>query len=143
MDEQSLISIIENEGLQFYDTEIANENGKNIYRVYITCKEGVTLDDCAKITNIISPLFDLNPPIRGEYFLEVSSPGIERKLKKPQHFLSSIGEMVEVRLINTDRIIGKLIEASTTSLTIQEDDNETIRLNYDDIEKAKTYVSWK
>lgn len=142
MDERSLIAIIENEGLEFYDTEVVSENGQKIYRIYLTCKDGVTLDQCANITNIVSPLLDLNPPIKGKYFLEVSSPGIERKLKKPRHFLGSIGEMLEVTLINTDKIIGKLLSANETAIKLNED-GDIVEIDYDDMQKAKTYISWK
>lgn len=141
MDEKTLISIIENEGFTFYDTEIANENSHNIYRVYITKKGGVTLDDCAHINNIISPLLDVKPPIKGQYFLEVSSPGIERKLKQPHHFIGSVGETIEIQLINTDTIVGELVEADKTSFTIKEN-NTLLSFPYDEINKAKTYVAW-
>lgn len=141
MDKNTLKELIENEGANFYDTQVASEGGKNIYRVYITCKDGVTLDMCAKISNIISPLLDLNPPMKGQYFLEVSSPGIERKLKIPSHFIGSIGEMVKVKLVNTDKIIGLLESANENEITLKEDD-EIHSLTYDDIYSAKTYVQW-
>lgn len=141
MDEQTLAQLIENEGANFYDTEIANENNQNIYRVFITHKDGVQLDLCAKISNIISPLLDLNPPMKGKYFLEVSSPGIERKLKKPKHFMGSIGEEVKITLINTDKIIGTLKSADENGISLQEE-NEIHEIAYDDIYNAKTYVKW-
>ncbi len=141
MDENTLKQLIENEGVNFYDTEAVSENGQNIFRIYITHKDGITLDTCAKISNIISPILDLNPPMKGKYFLEVSSPGIERKLKKPKHFIGSIGEDIQVTLINTDKIIGKLISADENSITLQEDE-QTHKIAYDDIHKSKTYVQW-
>ncbi len=141
MDEKTLKELIENEGADFYDTEVASENGNNIYRIYITCKDGVNLDLCAKISNIISPILDLNPPIKGQYYLEVSSPGIERKLKKPRHFMGSIGEEIKVQLVNTDKIIGTLKNADEKSIHVEED-GEILEIAYDDIFKAKTYVQW-
>ncbi len=141
MNEDTLKQLIENEGVNFYDSEIANENGQSIYRIYITHKDGITLDICAKISNILSPLLDLNPPMKGKYFLEVSSPGIERKLKKPKHFMASIGDDVEITLINTDKIIAKLVNADENSITLQEDE-QTHTINYSDIYKSKTYVQW-
>lgn len=137
----NLKELIENEGVSFYDTEVASENGHNIYRVYITCKDGITLDKCAEISNIISPILDINPPIKGKYFLEVSSPGIERKLKKPRHFIGSINEMIEIKLVNTDKIIGTLKNADENGITLDEE-GEIHQLAYDDIYSAKTYVKW-
>lgn len=141
MDENTLASIIQNEGFEFYDTEVVSENNHNIYRVYITKQGGVTLDDCATITHIISPLLDIKPPIKGKYFLEVSSPGVERKLKKPRHFMTSIGEEIKVWLINTDIIIGKLTKADENTFEMEED-SKLITISYDEIDKAKTYVPW-
>ncbi len=141
MDKNTLKELIENEGLSFYDTENANENGQNIFRVYITHQNGVTLDMCAKISNIISPILDLEPPMKGKYFLEVSSPGIERKLKKPQHFMASLNEMVEITLVSTEKIIGELKSADENGIDILED-KETLHIAYDDIHVAKTYVQW-
>ncbi len=142
MIEETLKDIIQNEGANFYDTQVTNENGANIYRVFITCKDGVTLDLCAKISNIISPILDTQPPIKGQYFLEVSSPGLERKLTKPSHFQNSIGELVRLNLVSTEKIEGEIVSAGEQKVDIKEEDGEEISINYDDILKAKTFVIW-
>lgn len=141
MDEKTLISLIQNEGAKFYDTQIVNENSHNIYRVFITCEGGVNLDLCAKISNIISPLLDLNPPMQGKYLLEVSSPGLERKLSKTSHFLNSIGEIVKIKLQNSEKIIAKLVNADEKGIFLLCDDEEVYYL-YDDINTARTYIQW-
>ncbi len=134
--------IIEENGASYYDSEIVGENGNRIYRIYITSKAGVTLDLCAKISRILSPILDLEPPVNGAYTLEVSSPGIERSLKKTEHFLGSIGENIKVKLINTDKIIGKLNSFDGKVLEIIEEDGEEIKINLEDIDKARTYYKW-
>ena len=134
--------IIEENGASYYDSEIVGENGNRIYRIYITSKAGVTLDLCAKISRILSPILDLEPPVNGAYTLEVSSPGIERSLKKTEHFLGSIGENIKVNLINTDKIIGKLNSFDGKVLEIIEEDGEEIKINLEDIDKARTYYKW-
>ncbi len=134
--------VIEANGAFYYDSEIVSENGNRIYRIYITSKAGVTLDLCAKISRIISPILDLEPPVNGAYTLEVSSPGIERSLKKAEHFLGSIGENIKVKLINTDKIIGKLNSFDGNVLEITEEDGEEIKINLEDIDKARTYYKW-
>ncbi|PID47972.1 MAG: ribosome maturation factor RimP [Proteobacteria bacterium] len=141
MDENTLKELIKNEGANFYDTELVKENDHQIYRIFITSKDGVSLDLCAKISNIISPLLDLNPPTKGQYFLEVSSPGLERKLKKPNHFINSLGELARIDLVSTEKIEGKIISADENQVSIQEDD-EILSINYDDIHRAKTFVKW-
>ncbi|MCC3124922.1 ribosome maturation factor RimP, partial [Campylobacter jejuni] len=96
--------------LSFYDDELVSENGKKIYRIYVQ-KEGggVNLDDCAKLSEILSPIFDVEPPVNGEYFLEVSSPGLERKLSKIEHFAKSIGELVKITTNEKEKIEAKII----------------------------------
>ncbi len=139
MDLRAIRDIIQNEGANLYDTELVSENKHNIFRVYITCKDGVTLDLCAKISNIISPILDLDPPTQKQYFLEVSSPGLERKLKKTEHFKNSIGELLRVHLVSTEKVEGKLISADNEGIMLE---GEEQKIKYDEIEKAKTYVIW-
>jgi len=139
---QSIKNIIRDNGAQFYDSEVVSENGNKIFRVYITARDGVNLDMCAKISRIISPILDLEPPVNGAYMLEVSSPGIERSLKKDEHFRGSIGENIKVKLINTDKIIGKLNSFNGEALEIIEEDGEQTKVKLEDIDKARTYYKW-
>ncbi len=73
---ETIKNIIKENGGLYYDSEIVSEGGNRIFRIFITAKDGVNLDLCAKISRIISPIIDLDPPINGAYTLEVSSPGI-------------------------------------------------------------------
>ncbi|MDX1809802.1 MAG: ribosome maturation factor RimP [Sulfurospirillaceae bacterium] len=141
VDIETIKNILKDNALELYDTEIANEGGNRIFRIYITSPEGVTLDQCGKISSILSPILDLNPPMNGAYVLEVSSPGIERNLKKPEHFSGSIGENVKIKLTNTDKIIGKLIAFDGKILEIEED-GKAVQVDIADIDKARTYYKW-
>jgi len=138
----SIKDIVESFGVSFYDTEIVTENDHKIFRVFITSKEGISLDMCAKISDMLSPILDLNPPIRGNYFLEVSSPGIERKLKKLEHFSTSIGELALITLYSTDKIRGEILKVEDNNITIKEEDGELATIDFSDIQKAKTYYNW-
>ena len=100
IDKSQIEKLVEGCGVSLYDTEVTTEFDKKIFRLYITSKEGISLDKCEEVSRILSPLFDLEPPVDGEYFFEVSSPGIERKLSKAEHFTASIGEKVKVKLTN-------------------------------------------
>lgn len=115
---------------------------KKIFRIYITAQGGVTLDKCADVTNILSPILDLEPPVSGTYTLEVSSPGIERALKTKHHFECSLGEVVKIKLINTDKIIGKLEEVNDKAIVVLEENEEKTTIPFDEIEKARTYFQW-
>ncbi len=137
-----LENLLKDNGVFLYDEEIANENERKIYRVYITSQNGVSLEDCARISRIISPLLDLEPPVNGAYTLEVSSPGIERALKKPRHFEGSVGEKVKIKLINTDTINGVLEKFEGNVITVRENDGDITKIPLEDIDKARTYFEW-
>ena len=139
--ENEIKKIVESCGAKLYDIETVTERGKTIYRVTITAPEGVDLDRCAQISNLISPLLDVHPPVSGDYNLEVSSPGVERKLKKPSHFQNSIGERVRLTTLDGQTIEGELKAADDGSVTLAtKHGDETVRL--DEIASAKTTFEW-
>lgn len=135
-------NIIKDCGVELYDTEIVSENDQKIFRIYITSDDGINLDKCAEVTRILSPIFDVEPPVSGAYTLEVSSPGVERPLKKLDHYKSSIGELVKIKLINTDKIIGTLKSVEDGKITLVEDNGEVSVISIDEIDKARTYYPW-
>jgi len=140
--EDSIKTIVQSCGVEFYDTAILKENDTNIFRVYITSKDGITLDTCAKVSRMLSPLLDVEEPLSGNYNLEVSSPGIERKLTKPQHYKASIGENISVKDIEKNIIKGKLIALLDEGLQIETKHGEET-INFDEILSVKTYFQWK
>ena len=127
-------------GVELYDSEIANENGRGIFRVYITKDGGVSLDDCEKVSRLLSPIFDVTPPVSGDYNLEVSSPGLERKLSKLSHFKSSIGELVKVQT-EAEKFAGRLVKADEESVAVENEEG-IFEINISEIKKAKTYLEW-
>jgi len=140
---ETIVNILHDCGVELYDIETVSEYEQKIFRIYITsANKKVNLDKCAEVTKILSPILDLEPPVNGAYALEVSSPGIERPLKKMEHFIGSIGEDIKIKLINTDKIIGKLDSIKDNKLTIIEYDGEVTIVPIDDIEKARTYYKW-
>lgn len=82
---------------EIYDIEFTKEAGQFYLRIYIDKAGGVDLDDCEAVTELIDAPLDAADPIGESYYLEVSSPGIERKLKTPAHFLKAIGEKIYVK----------------------------------------------
>ena len=144
MDLEKQIKIaIEGCGVKLYDIANARENGDNIFRIYITSPDGISLEKCTQVSRMISPLLDINDPMKGKYRLEVSSPGIERKLTKEIHFYGSIGENIKGKEFSTEKFKGKLLSIENNILTIQyEDSKDTFNINYDDILSASTYYNW-
>ncbi len=139
--EESIEMTVESCGAKLYDIVTTKENDINVYRIYITSKEGVSLDKCAEISRLISPILDIEEPINGNYNLEVSSPGIERKLKKTKHFISSIGEKVKVKNFSTETFKGELLDANEEKIIIKTTEGE-VTISQDEILSASTYFEW-
>ena len=139
--EESIKLTVESLGAKLYDISTLREHDKNIFRVSITCEGGVNLDKCAEISRILSPILDVEEPMNGEYILEVSSPGIERKLKKKEHFISSVGEKVRVKDFATDIYKGELIFADEEKIVLKTEFGEE-EITYDNILSASTYFEW-
>ena len=139
--EESIKLAVEGCEAQLYDIVTTKENDRNIFRVYVTSKEGISLDKCAEISRMISPILDIDEPMSGVYNLEVSSPGIERRLKKPQHFIASLGEKIKLKDFEKNTIKGELVFADDSEIKIKTEHGEEI-IAYDEISSASTYFEW-
>ncbi|WP_300362163.1 ribosome maturation factor RimP [Hydrogenimonas sp.] len=133
--------VVESHGAKLYDTEVVNEDGHTVYRVYILKDGGVDLDLCADISRDLSPMLDVYPPVSGQYYLEVSSPGVERTLKKPEHFEQSVGEKVYLKLSSGDRVKGTLKGFENGEVILETEHGEE-RFPLNEIRKARTYYEW-
>lgn len=85
-------------GLRLYDLELHLGRGGSVLRVFIDRPEGVNVEDCARVSNVLSTVLDVEDPIPGTYNLEVSSPGLTRKLTKPRHYEGSVGQLAKLEL---------------------------------------------
>jgi ribosome maturation factor RimP len=139
--EIQIAKIIEANGAALYDTEVVTEFDETIFRVYITKTGGVALDLCATISNELSPFLDVHPPMNGQYRLEVSSPGIERKLTKPVHFQNAIGEKVKIKIPGVERLKGVLKSADDNGFTVETKHGDEL-VDYSQVGTAKTYYDW-
>ncbi len=142
MIEKEIRKIVESFGAKLYDTQSERLGDESIFRVLIMVDGGVTVDICEKISRVLSPFFDTNPPVRGAYYLEVSSPGVERKLERPEHFAFSIGEPLKLKLLDSTKLSGTLISSDSNGIVVKIGDSE-MSLPYSQIIKAKTYFEWK
>ena len=134
---------IENIGYELYDVEYAKE-GKNYFlRIFIDKPEGIDLEDCEKVNNEINDILDTADYIKEQYFLEVSSPGIERVLKKDRHLEQNIGKEVQIKLFKKDnqgrKEIQGTLKAFDTEYIILEGDVKIERKN---ISQIKTIYNW-
>ncbi len=86
-------------GLRVWDVQYQKEGAEWVLRIYIDKEGGVGIDDCVSMSRAIDPVLDEADPVPQEYVLEVSSPGLNRKLTRPEHFEAYMGEPVRARLI--------------------------------------------
>lgn len=88
----------EEQGIVLWDVEFVKEGAKRILRITIDSDEGINIEQCERFHRAIDPLLDEADPIEESYYLEVSSPGIERELKTDEHIRACVGEKVEIKL---------------------------------------------
>lgn len=91
--------VAEELGVELWDVRYEKEGSSWYLRIFIDKEGGVNIDDCEAFSRTVDKLIDERDPIAGSYYLEVSSPGIERELIKPRHFERYLGHPVAVRLI--------------------------------------------
>ena len=141
--ESDIKSMVESVGLRLYDISTVSEHEETIYRVNISSPKegGVSMDQVVEVTKLISPLLDVTPPLRGEYRLEVSSPGIERKLRTLNHFECSIGEKVKIQTVDKEKLRGSLKSVEGEMITLETEEGEK-SVAFSDIAKASTYFEW-
>lgn len=140
MIEDRIRAVVESFGATLYDIEIVKEGDYNYFRVFIQKDDGVNLDLCGEISKIISPLLDVEYQSSTPYFLEVSSPGVERALKKPHHFINSIGSDVKIKM-SEGKLKGVLKEFDGENITVQSA-NECKKIPINEIKSAYTYFKW-
>lgn len=141
--ESLLKNKIEETGYNLYDVEYAKE-GKNYFlRIFIDKPEGIDLNDCEKVNNAINDILDNADYIKEQYFLEVSSPGIERVLRKDKHLEQNIGKEISVKLFKKDEKGNKeyqgILKNFNMEKIILEEDIEIERKN---IAQIKTIYNW-
>ena len=136
---------IENIGYSLYDVEYAKEGPNYYLRIYIDSPNGIDLNDCEKVSNEINDVLDEANYIKEQYFLEVSSPGIERILRKDSHLEQNIGNLVEVKLFKKDEkgnknYIGELKEFDEDTITVETMDE--VKIEKKNIAQIKTVYDW-
>ena len=132
--------------LRLWDIEMSGSGGGRVVRIFVDGDEGVDLDTVAEVAEEISRGLDLRDPIDGRYTLEVSSPGLERTLKRPEHFSASVGQQVVVktkqRLVgDSHRVDGTVVDADEASVRLLAGDKE-VDVPYEAIKSARTVFEW-
>ena len=129
---------VENEGVILWDVRFLKEGASWYLRVFIDKEEGISIDDCSRVSHAIDPVIDEADPIDKSYYLEVCSPGLERELIRPEHFERFIGKTVKIKLYKAidskKEFIGILKQAG--DLVVLEVNGEEMNFGFKDISKA-------
>jgi len=137
---------IEALGYQLYDVQYAKEGKDYFLRLFIENPNGtISLEDCEKVNNEIEEMLDTADYIKEQYFLEVSSTGVEKIIRKEKHLRENIDEYITVNLFkpvnNSKEFIGKLKKFDDQTIYI-EIDSEVIELERKNISLIKKYYDW-
>ena len=134
---------IEDIGYELYDVLYIKEGKNYTLRIVIDKPDGIDLDDCEKVNNEITDMLDDANYIKDQYFLEVSSPGLERVLRKDWQLKKYIGSKVEVKLFKKDEngfkeYLGILEEVTEEYLKIKDETNQEYKIERKNISQVKT-----
>lgn len=133
------------EGMEIVDIECRHERSGRVLRIYLDKENGPNVDDLSRISRQLSDLLDVHDPLAGSYVLEVSSPGINRLLKKPEHFARFVGKRIRVRtqemIEGRKSFLGLLKEVAQDHILLDQDRSE-FRIPFVQIEKANYEHDW-
>ena len=133
------------EDLELDDLEIAGK-GPAVVRVTIDADGGVGVDRLARVSRVLSRMLDETDPFEGAYTLEVTSPGLERKLRRPRHYHKSLGSDVKVKSkveIDGARAHRGILESVDEEGFVVTVDNTARRIDFEQVQLARTVFEWK
>ena len=146
---EKLVAIIEPAvaalGFELLGVEYLPQGRHSVLRIFIDHENGITVDDCGNVSHQVSAVLDVEDPIRGEYTLEVSSPGLDRPLFKLEHYLRFVEQLAELRLhapLNGRRKFKGRIQGVEGDEVVMDVDGEELRFSIDNIEKANLVHEW-
>lgn len=135
-----IASAVQALGYELVGVEHQSQGKHTVVRVFIDSEHGITLEDCEQASHQISGVLEVEDPIRGQYNLEVSSPGLDRPLFTPEHYARFLGEKVKLRLRQPiegrRKLAGRIEQVEEGVIRITDDAGETYKLTVDEIEKA-------
>jgi len=132
---------VEAMGCRIWGIEYMGHGRRATLRIYIDSADGVTIDDCERVSKQVSGVLDVEDPLGAAYVLEVSSPGLDRVLFKPEQYAESIGEQIDVRLSypldGRRRFVGRLNSLEGDEIAVQIDAEEEVVIPLESIQRAR------
>lgn len=139
---ESLVQpLLESEGLALVDVDFQRESAGWVLRLYIEKSGGVSLEDCSKVSKEFGQLLDVEDVIPGPYTLEVSSPGLDRPLRREEDFVRFVGERVKIRtedyMAGQRNFRGELAECRGGNIRLKVEEDKEVEIPLSSIRKAK------
>lgn len=136
----AVLPVLANLGYELVEVAMVVSHGRRTLRIFIHRKEGVTLDGCARVSKAVGPLFDEEGLFQGRYYLEVSSPGAERKLRTRDDFRIFMGSKARIMVRTSggeQRSVEGLIEDfSGDVVTMRQEEGASVAVPLEDISGA-------
>jgi ribosome maturation factor RimP len=133
---------LDDRGLELEDVEVSSAGRRRLVRVLLDKDGGVTLDDVAHATTLVSRLLDGSDELDDSpYTLEVTSPGVDRPLTAPRHWRRNVGRLVRFRLRNGEECTGRIIAAADSHASVEVDGTQR-EIGYADVAKARIEVEF-
>ena len=137
--------IIEDLGYNLFDVVYVKEAKDYYLRIFIDSETGISLEDCEKVSNAINDILDEKDYIKDQYFLEVSSAGLERVLRRDEHLKANIGNEIEAKLFKTiqnKKVYQGILKSFDNEFIVIEEENNEISLERKNIAIIKTIYKW-
>jgi len=137
--EEVVSKALDAQSVELVDLVIQNQGRKKVLQFFVDKEGGVTLDDCGELTDKIDAILEMENLIEGAYVLEVSSPGVQRPLKKPAHYKRFVGERVKVVLkipLDGRGFFTGVIASADENGFVLDDGTNQFNFKYDNIKKA-------
>lgn len=132
-------------GYMLWDVEYVKEGAEMVLRITIDKEEGIDIEDCEKMHRAIDPVLDEADPIEVAYTLQVSSPGVERTISRPEHYECCLGEKVEAKLyapLNGQKNITGILAAADEKTFTLDVEGEAVTLEKSACAKLATVFDW-
>ena len=130
-------------GLEVLDIELAGDDGRRLLRIYLDspdAERSVSVADCSKVSRQLGDVLEANEAVAGRYMLEVSSPGVNRPLRKPEHFERVVGGRIKAKLSSADgskrTLLGKLISLDGNVAHLETDEGGDEQFTLDEVQRA-------
>jgi ribosome maturation factor RimP len=144
--EQLIEPVLADMGIELVDVDFSSEQSRRILRIYADRPTGIKLDDCAMVSREIGDLLDVKELLQNRYVLEVSSPGLNRPLKKEKDFLRAVGQKIKVKtavpLKGSRNFVGVLQSFESDTLQLKLDDT-VVLIPKQDVKKANLVFNFE